>query len=142
MKTNAGVWIDHREAIVVTLSETGEDIQRILSAAEKHRRSGEPSNGQVPPDDQLQKEFTEHLARYYDEIISHLRNAGSILIFGPGEAKGELMKRLEKHKGDQRTLVMETSDNMTEPQVAAQVRHHFHLDASRREHKGQGQERT
>lgn len=138
MKTHAGVWIDHREAILVTLSATGEDIKRIHSAAEKHPRSGEPSNGQLPPDDRLQKEFTEHLARYYDEIISHLRNSDSILIFGPGEAKGELMKRLEKHKSDQRTLVMETSDNMTEPQVAARVRHHFHLEASRRENRGQG----
>jgi len=138
MNTHAGVWVDHREAIVVTLSETGEEIKHIPSAAEKHRRSGDPANGQVPPDDQLQKEFSEHLAHYYDEIISSLRNANSILIFGPGEAKGELMKRLEKHKGDQRTFAMEPSDNMTEPQLAAKVRHHFHLDASRRENKRQG----
>jgi bisphosphoglycerate-dependent phosphoglycerate mutase len=140
MKTNAGVWIDHREAIIVTLSETGEEIKRIPSAVEKHRRSNEPSNGQVPPDDQLQNAFTEHLAHWYDVIISYLRNADSILIFGPGEAKGELMKRLEKTKDDQRTLAMETSDNMTEPQLAAMVRHHFHLDASRRANKLRGQE--
>ena len=28
-------------------------------------------------------------------MISHIRDADSILIFGPGEAKGELKKRLE-----------------------------------------------
>ena len=138
MKTHAGVWIDHREAIIVTLSEAGEDIKRITSAAERHRRSGEPADGQVPPDDRLQNEFTEHLACYYDGIISSLRNADSILIFGPGEAKGELVKRLEKHNLGQRTLAIESSDNMTEPQLAAKVRHHFHLDPSRRENKGQG----
>jgi stalled ribosome rescue protein Dom34 len=139
MKTYAGLWIDHREAIIVTFSETGEEVKRIPSAAEKHRRSGEPSNGQVPPDDRLQNEFTEHLAPYYEEIISYLRDAESILIFGPGEAKGELMKRFEKHKSDKRPITMETADNMTEPQVVAQVRHHFHLDATRRENNGHGQ---
>jgi len=131
MYTNAGLWIDHREAIIVTLSDTGEDIKRIHSAVEKHPHSGEPSNGQVPPDDRLQKEFTEHLAPYYDEIISYLRDAGSILIFGPGEAKGELMKRFEKHKNDKRTIVLQTADHMTQPQVLALVLHHFHLDAPR-----------
>jgi hypothetical protein len=32
----------------------------------------------------------------YDEVISVLRNAESILLFGPGEAKGELKRRLEE----------------------------------------------
>ena len=76
-------------------------------------------------------EFTDHLARYYDEVISYLGDAGSILIFGPGEAKGELVKRLEKHKNDKRTIAVETADHMTEPQVHAKVLQYFHLDAPR-----------
>lgn len=32
----------------------------------------------------------------YIGVIAGLRDAESILIFGPGEAKGELKKRLEK----------------------------------------------
>ena len=125
MKPSAGLWMDHREAIIVLLSETGERTKRIRSAVEKQLRSGKPGNGQVHPDDLRQREFTEHLSRYYEEIISYLRDAGSILIFGPGEAKGELKKRFETHKSDARAIAMETTDNMTEPQVVAKVRQHF-----------------
>jgi hypothetical protein len=138
MKSNAGLWIDHREAFIVVLSETGQKTKNIQSTVEKHlRRSSEPSNGsfeaqEVPADDSQQRAYTGHLAHYYDEIISYLRDSGSILIFGPGEAKGELKKRFERHKNEARTIAIETADKMTEPQIVAQVRHHFHLDAARR----------
>lgn len=138
MKANAGLWIDHREAIIVVLSETGEETKRIQSKVERQlRRSGKSASGasetqETQAEDSRDREYTGHLAQYYDEIISYLRDAGSILIFGPGEAKGELKKRFEKHKGDTRTVAMETADKMTEPEVVAQVRHHFQPDVVRR----------
>jgi len=52
-------------------------------------------------------------------------DAESILIFGPGEAKGELKKRLKKDNLDGRIVGMETVDRMTDHQVAAKVRQHF-----------------
>jgi hypothetical protein len=131
LKAEAGVWINHREAVIVVLSKTGEETRRIQSSAERQpRRSGEPSTGRfeyqaVPSDDSRQREYTGHLARYYDEIISFLRDAGTVLIFGPGEAKGELKKRFEKAKAGTRIVTAETDDKMTEPQIVAHVRHHF-----------------
>jgi hypothetical protein len=136
-KSKAGVWIDHREAIVVVLTETGAETKRISSDVEKQlRRSGEPDHGpfeaqEVPADDSREKEYTGHLAHYYDEIIAQLREVGAILILGPGEAKGELQKRLEKVPSDTRKVAMETADKMTEPQLVALVRHHFHRDPVR-----------
>ena len=138
MKPNAGVWIDHREAVIVVLSETGEGTRRIESAVEKQlRRSAGSPNGSfeaqsAPADDSREREYTGHLAHYYDEIVTHLRDAGSILIFGPGEAKGELKKRFQKHKHDTHAIAMETADKMTEPQIVANILHHFHADALRR----------
>jgi stalled ribosome rescue protein Dom34 len=125
MKSNAGLWIDHREAVIVVLSETEETTLRVQSGAAKQHAQ------EMPADDLRQKEFTERLARYYDAVISHLRGAGSIVIFGPGEAKGELKQRLETRKGETRAISMETADNMTDHQVAAMVRRHFHQDAPR-----------
>jgi len=49
------------------------------------------------------------------------------LIFGPGEAKGKLKKRLEKTPGPH-TITVETKDKMTEPQMVAMVRQHFQRD--------------
>jgi hypothetical protein len=138
LKAEAGLWIDHREAFIVVLSENGEETKRIESTVEKQlRRSGEPSTGRfefqaVPADDSRQREYTGRLARFYDEVISFLRDTGSVLIFGPGEAKGELKKRFEKEKASTRLVIMETTDKMTEPQIVAYVRQHFEFAASKR----------
>ena len=137
MKTNAGLWIDHREAIIVVLTETGEETERIQSNVEKQLwRSGEPAHGsakaqKAQADDSREREHMGHLARYYDEIISHLRDVESVLIFGPGEAKGELKKRFGKHPNGSPTIAIETTDKMTEPQIVALIRHHFHRDPAR-----------
>lgn len=135
MRANAGLWIDHREAVIVTISEAGCETRHVRSGVERQlRRSGDPPNGAfdqgTPADDSQEREFTGHLARYYDEVISHVRDAESILILGPGEAKGELKARLEKRKERMPAVEMETADKMTEPQIVARVRHHFQPEAT------------
>lgn len=137
MSNNTGLWIDHREAIIVALTELGEETTHIHSDAEKHfRPSSEPGKSsleprQDPADDSREREFNGHLARYYDAIIANLSDAQSILIIGPGEAKGELKKRFEKHPSHTRSISLQNADKMTEPQVVALVRHHFHQDPIR-----------
>jgi len=130
-KTSAGLWIDHREAVIVKLMGKGVETKRIHSNSEKQlRREGEPDHGRfeyqlVPADDSRQREYTGELARYYDAIISYLHDTGSIFIFGPGETKGELKKRFEKHPVSQRLITLETTDKMTEAQIVEMVQHHF-----------------
>ena len=132
MKTNAGLWVDHRQAVVVLFTETGEEIKQIMSNAEKQlRRIGStPLQGNfdpqhVPSDDSRQRTFTAELNSFYDEVIAFIGDAESILIFGPGVAKDELKKRLDgKNLGD-RVADIETVDNMTDPQIAAKVRQYF-----------------
>jgi len=79
----------------------------------------------VPADDSRQRTFTAHLNIYYEAAIACLRDAESILIFGPGEAKGELKKRLEKSKLGGRIVGVETVDKMTDREIAAKVRQYF-----------------
>ena len=126
MKTQAGLWIDHRETIVVFIGDDGEETRRIESGIEKHVRfsgSNRPEDGSA--DDQRDRQFAEHLRRYYDEVIAHVRDAESILLFGPGEAKGELEKRLAAKGLGGRIVGIETADKMTDHQIAAKVRRHF-----------------
>ncbi|MGB2630260.1 MAG: hypothetical protein WBD17_03385, partial [Candidatus Omnitrophota bacterium] len=68
---------------------------------------------------------TGHLNIYYDAVISCIRDAEAILIFGPGEAKGELKKRIVKNKLCNRIVGIETIDKMTDRQIAAKVRRYF-----------------
>ena len=132
MKDKAGVWIDHRKAVIVVVSSTGEHTALIVSNVEKHpERTGDsPLKGpyesrQVPADDSRQRALTGELNIYYDAVIAALRTAESLIIFGPGEAKGELKKRLVKNKLGGRVAAVETVDKMTDRQIAAKVREYF-----------------
>jgi stalled ribosome rescue protein Dom34 len=128
MKRQAGIWIDHKEAVVVFLG-AGEDedvMERIESGMEKHVRfSGRSAADEGSADDQRDRQFTAHLDKYYDAVIAHLHDTESILIFGPGEAKGEFEKRLEKSSLGKRVVGIETVDKMTDGQIEAKVRQHF-----------------
>jgi len=126
MKRQVGMWIDHRKAFVVFINEGAEKTERIESGMEKHVRfSGRSASEEGSADDQRDRQFAVHLDRYYDEVISHIRDAESILLFGPGEAKGELEKRLASKGLSGRVVGVETVDKMTDHQIAAKVRQYY-----------------
>ena len=132
MSEKAGIWIDHRNAVIVMVGPTEERTFGIDSGVEKHlERSGDsPLKGryeplQVPPDDRRQMALTRELNAFYDAVVAAVRNAESLLIFGPGEAKGELKKRLEKNKLGGRISEVQTEDKMTDRRIAAKVREYF-----------------
>ena len=132
MKKKVGLWIDHSKAVVVFLAGQTEEVKVIKSKVEKQlqraaaSRPGGPFESQaVPADDRRQRKFTGHLDTYYDEVVSCIHDAGSILIFGPGQAKGELAKHIEQHGLGEYIADIETVDKMTDPQIAAKVRLYF-----------------
>jgi hypothetical protein len=138
MTSNAGVWIDHSKAVVVALNADGEDMTSINSDVEKHlQRTGDsPLNGrfesrQVPADDRRQRALAGHLNIYYDQVIAVLRHVDHLILFGPGEAKGELHHRMARTKLDMRVMAIETEDRMTDPQIVAKVRAYFGASAPR-----------
>jgi hypothetical protein len=68
MKTNAGLWIDHKKAVIVTVTDQVATTGLILSKVERQlRRAGDsPMVGsydpkQVPADDTRQRALTGHL---------------------------------------------------------------------------------
>jgi hypothetical protein len=132
MRTKVGLWIDHRKALIVAVTDKGEEIKLVISKVEKQprRSGGMPSKTsfeaqQVPADDSRERKFTGHLNIYYNAVIASLRDAESILILGPGEAKVELKKRLVRNKLSGRIVGIETIDRMTDRQISAKVRRYF-----------------
>lgn len=122
MTKQAGLWIDHRKAVIVLITDEGEEVKKIASGMEKHTRfKGEGGQGE----DVRDRQFGNQLNGYYDEVIAVVRDADAIQIFGPGEAKGELEKRLENEGLKEHILVIETMDKMTDRQIAAKVRERF-----------------
>lgn len=127
MKSEIGLWIDHRQAVIVVVTDAGEETKHIISNMEKHTRFSSGSSEDGSQEDVRDRQFGNHLDSYYDEVIAVIRDADSIQIFGPGEAKGELEKRLEHEGLKARIVDIETVDKMTDRQIAAKVREHFGL---------------
>jgi len=124
MKREVGLWIDHRKAVIVSVTDNGDETCLVESDIKKHVRYSRAAQ-EDSAEDQRDNRFTGHLNQYYDHVISRIRDAESILIFGPGEAKGELEKRLERESFSGRVVGVETVDKMTDRQIAARVRQHF-----------------
>ena len=125
MKRDVVVWVDHREALLAWVTPETEDFRRLESGMEKHvRYSGIAEGG---AEDARDRRFAGHLDRYYDEVIAAVSGADSILILGPGEAKLELAKRLRDEGHGQRIAGVETTDKMTDHQVAAEARKRFRV---------------
>lgn len=132
MTNKTGIWIDHRKAVIVTVLDQGEQVDTISSNVEKHaERTGDsPLTGryeaqQVPADDKRQRALTGHMNAFYDTVIDKIATAEAMFIFGPGEAKGELKRRLEHRQLGSRVGAVEAADKLTDRQISAKVRHHF-----------------
>jgi hypothetical protein len=124
MKTEIGLWIDHKKAVIVKIKDKEEEVQEITSNMEKHIRYSDDAKGTSAGEDVRDRKYGNHLNAFYDKVIEVIRDADSIQIFGPGEAKGELEKRIEKEGLKGRIFAIETVDKTTDRQIAAKVREH------------------
>ncbi|MDH3796988.1 MAG: hypothetical protein OET21_18570 [Desulfobacterales bacterium] len=130
----AGLWLDHRQAVIVSITDEGENIKRIDSGIErKVRLSGGSRTAKTPygpqqvsVDGKQQERINRQLHQYYQQIIRRIRDAAKILILGPGEAKTELKKEMEKSRElAAKKITVEPADKMTERQIAGKVRQLF-----------------
>jgi hypothetical protein len=132
MEKQVGLWVDHRKAVVVTLIKGVEDIKTINSNVEKHVRfssGGDPygASSSLGPtkEDSRDRKFENHLDKFYADILSHIHDADSIWIFGPGEAKVELSNYLKKHSACGHIVSVEPVDKLTDRQIASKVREYY-----------------
>jgi hypothetical protein len=132
MATKAGVWIDHKRAIVVLIADAGQEItmitfdigQPVRSAGGAKSKHSYTSHDFVA-EDRLERKVENDRKDYYDDVITSIRGADSLLILGPGEAKGELRKRIKAKKLRGVVVELETAGKMTDRQIAAKVGKHF-----------------
>jgi hypothetical protein len=132
MNAKVGLWIDHRKAVIVSLAGEKEDIKLIESNVEKHDRFAEHARFNISSgarqgnsEERAQKRFAAHLSNYYDFVISRIRNAEAVLILGPGKAKSEFKKRLERNKLGGRIVGIEAQEKMSYSEIVAKVRGMF-----------------
>ena len=122
MKKKAGLWIDFKHAVIVINPDREEEIKQVASRINK--RVSDASSTDVSKEDS-EKALINERKRYYDNVISYLRNTNSVLIIGLGKAKNELKKRLAIYGFDDQTVVVKTAKKMIDKKIVADVHRHF-----------------
>ena len=134
MSRMAGIWIDHREAVMVSIENGATSVCLVESGVGQHFRpsggwkAGGTSVAQSIVKEQTADERRKHgLHAFYQKVIKKADGqTGEVFIFGPGEAKHELVKEVQKIKDTRITIsAVETCDRLTLPQITAKVRSFF-----------------
>ncbi|MCA1900336.1 MAG: hypothetical protein LDL50_06470 [Chloroflexi bacterium] len=132
MAKRIGLWIDHKKAALVTQEDGEQRIETIESEVGRRvpYRGASPAKAPYSAqyqqgDNQLDNKFNERLNKFYDKVIAHLQTAESVYIFGPGEAKTEIEKRIARAKIRAQVTAVEIAGKMTERQIASRVKKHF-----------------
>ena len=131
---NAGIWIDREHATAVLVSADSSELDTFQAGVSKtfpqtkeSRNEHEHSRNDFIAEDRLERKQAHARIEMYDSILRYVAKAETLFIFGPGEAKKEFQKHIAS-SGDRKHVVeIESSDKVTNPQLIAKVREHFHL---------------
>ncbi|MFA7231134.1 MAG: hypothetical protein WC071_07670 [Victivallaceae bacterium] len=126
-----GIWIDHQEAVIVSLENRQATVTRINSNADSHyhpsggcKSSGSLVAQAVSKEKTADNRLKHQLHLFYINVINTVNNDDNIFIFGPGEAKQEFLKEIENKKTVlfSKIVEIETCDRITENQIVAKVK--------------------
>lgn len=109
---HAAVWLDHDQAKIFHLEEKRFD-ESMIKAPSSHVRRDPAANEQ-----------------YLHAVAKALETAGEVLVVGPGTAKLELLKHVQKHHralGD-KIVGVETVDHPTDNQLVTYARKYFQAE--------------
>lgn len=128
-----GVWIDNKRAIVVTLNSGNETVKIIKSGIEKRNRFEGEGKQYTRMGNQFsnfekveEKKFEQAFKAYLKGVVGAIKDADSIVILGPAEAKVRLHKAISKSgKLLDKIKLVETADSMTDNQVVALIKSHY-----------------
>jgi hypothetical protein len=65
-------WIDHKKAVIATITEGAETMRLLTSNPESHSRFFAKAE-EEGAENQRDRRFTRHLDQYYDEVVGYVR---------------------------------------------------------------------
>lgn len=124
MSHEVGIWIDHKKAVIVSVSGGQVTTKTLESGVGPHPHySGSQEGG---GEKKYEERHDLHLDQYYDAVISQLGKPDALVLFGPGEAKLQLKDRLGRSRALSQSIVaLESTDKLTDPQIVAKVKEHY-----------------
>ena len=130
MNKKVGLWLDRNKAVIVSIANKTEARRIITSDMEHYVLYSTVVPGDGAPENIRDRRFWNHLGEYYDKIIEDIHDAAEIQIFGPGEAKYELKKRLENDGLAGHIVSIEDAGKLTDIQIFTRVQNRFPIQSS------------
>lgn len=117
-----GIWMDHSNAFLMELIDDKIITNNLLSEAAKPEKNFNPFKGE-----KLINKKEQHLqSGYYKKLSESIRGFQEVVLFGPTDAKNELLNLLKSdHLFDNIKIDAVQSDKMTENQMHTFVREYF-----------------
>ena len=116
-----GIWMDHAHAHLIENSEPM--VTKVLtsdSTYEEREKTLLKSERMMHNKDQHEE------SEYYNEIGAYIRKYDHVLLFGPTDAKAELLNIVKAdHRFSKIKIEVQEADKMTEHQEHAFVREYF-----------------
>ena len=125
MNKKVGLWIDRNKAVIVSIADKVEGRRIITSDMEHYVLYSTVVPGDGAPENPRDRRFWNHLNEYYDKILTDIRDATEIQIFGPDVAKFELQKQLESEGLAENIVSLENAAILTDFQIATKVQKRF-----------------
>ncbi|MCB1041347.1 MAG: hypothetical protein KDC35_00290 [Acidobacteria bacterium] len=128
MSRQAGMWIDHRQAIIVRLNGARAVSEVLESELESKTQRSRGPLAFGASEKRKERRVESQLDHYYHQVTQRLKDIDVLLIAGPGSAKMELLRVIEE-TGAARQLTTEitTMDSVTRRQLIARVKEHFNI---------------
>jgi hypothetical protein len=133
MKTQTGIWIDGKKAIIIELQDGQEVIREIHSQIDNPvHHSQEGDKGSFVGNRHLnnEKKFMERelfqMHSYMEEVMLELKDDCQLFIMGPAGMKFELRKKITDDRlAGQEISAVEAADYITLNQMVAKVKSFF-----------------
>ncbi|ASV30791.1 hypothetical protein [Maribacter cobaltidurans] len=131
---NIGIWLDSKKALIVTINENGDSLNKIDSQIDFYNRTSTGGSRvkwggtQDITDEQnyLEKE-KQQFKKYFKEVANAISDCDALAIFGPADINEKLKKELENNYPaiGRKIVAVEKADSMTDNQTRALIRDFF-----------------
>ena len=130
MNVNTGIWIDKRQAKIVSISDGTEHLSTVTSNIEEYRpKGGSGTRLKGGPQDVVQdSKFLERekqqFKSFFNDVMEHVQDADAVVIFGPAQTGEKLSKEIADSNSElsKKVRAVEKADSMTDNQIKAWVR--------------------
>lgn len=133
-EVKTGIWLDQQNAFITTITGKEDPVTlRVKSDVESRVRfKGEGKaftrfgNTYMSDEERKQHRQQNQRKKFFKTIISNIRDADYLYLFGPGRAKMGLRNAIEKDKDVRgQVSLLETMDKMTVEEAAAATSKYF-----------------